>query len=71
LAQVAGTANVAHLAGNLQSGFSGRLDRMNANDNRTRRRKVLNVEGFMTFSAKGVNGPVLHQFAVVTAHYFT
>ena len=70
LAQMARSADVAHLAGHMQTGLGGSRNRLAGHQLRGQRCGLLDVEGVAAFSAKGVAGPVLDHPAVFTTHYF-
>ena len=70
LAQVAGTADIPHLSGNLQTGLGGRGHGRAGYKLRGQMDGLLDIEGFVATSAKGVRGSVLHEAAMLTPHYF-
>ena len=68
LAQMARFADIAHLPRHLQPGFSRRRSRGMGHQLQNRMRRLLDIEGPVAFSAKGVGGSVLDQAAEIAAH---
>jgi hypothetical protein len=71
LAQVARLADFAHLPGNLQPGLGrSRRGRGTGHQLWGGWSRLLDVEGLVAFSAKGVSGAVLNQAAEIATHDF-
>jgi hypothetical protein len=72
LAQVARLADFSHLPGHLEPGFCRSWSRGQAGHQLWgEEHRLLDIQGSVAFSAKGVDGPELNQQTIVAPHNFT